>query len=274
MSKFLICPLCGSDLAQNGTALRCPAGHSFDKSSAGYVHLMPANQLHAKNPGDDASMVEARAAFLSAGWYSPLRDALAARISALLPENGALLDAGCGEGWYTAGICAARPDLAVCAVDLSKYALRRAAKRLPGAELALCSVYRLPVKTGCLDGLMDVFSPVAPEEYARVLKPDGLFFYVTPAQRHLWELKQVLYPTPYENKAEAVDYPGFTRLEVVPVRYRVTLDSQAQIEALFRMTPYYYRTPAAGRAALAGLDRLECALEFDLHILRKNTEQN
>jgi hypothetical protein len=49
---------------------------------------------------------------------------------------------------------------------------------------------------------------------------------------------------------------------------------QEQIQALFRMTPYCHRTPAAGRAALAQLDRLECALEFDLHILEKNPEQN
>lgn len=274
MSRFFICPLCGSPLKRTGTALRCGGGHSFDISAAGYVHLMPANRLHAKKPGDGADMVAARAEFLSAGWYGPLREALAREIGSSLPQNGALLDAGCGEGWYTAGVAEARPDLNLCAVDLSKYALRRAAKRLKNAELALCSVYHLPVADRCMDGLMDVFSPVAPEEYARVLKPGGLFFYVTPAKRHLWELKQVLYPTPYENKAETVDYPGFVRRGIIPVRYRVTLDSQEQIQALFRMTPYVHRTQAAGREALAKLNRLECALEFDLHILQKSLEQN
>ena len=45
---------------------------------------------------------------------------------------------------------------------------------------------------------MNCFSPLAIEEFRRVLSPGGAFVYVVPSEKHLWELKQVLYdrPTP------------------------------------------------------------------------------
>ena len=130
MSTPFVCPLCGGPFARTDRALRCQKGHSFDISAAGYVHLMPANRLHAKNPGDDAGMVAARAEFLSAGWYAPLREALAARIAADLPKNGTLLDAGCGEGKYTCDVLnavkAAGKTADILGIDISKDALMAA----------------------------------------------------------------------------------------------------------------------------------------------------
>ena len=76
-------------------------------------------------------MVAARAAFLERGYYAPLRQALEELVleaSAHL-EGPVLLDSGCGEGYYTAGMFRAleraghRPRAA--GIDISKYALRR-----------------------------------------------------------------------------------------------------------------------------------------------------
>ena len=111
--SFFRCPLCAAPLTRGERAYVCPGGHSFDRSAAGYVHLLPANRKHSQNPGDDKAMVAARSAFLEKGYYSPLREALcglALRDTADLPAP-ALLDSGCGEGYYTAGIYAARAGL-------------------------------------------------------------------------------------------------------------------------------------------------------------------
>ena len=100
------CPLCGSPLTQEERGCICPARHSFDRAAAGYVHLLPPNRMHSKAPGDDREMVAARAAFLERGYYAPLRQALEELVleaSAHL-EGPVLLDSGCGEGYYTAGM--------------------------------------------------------------------------------------------------------------------------------------------------------------------------
>ena len=108
-------------------------------------------------------------------------------------------------------------------MDLSKAAARKAAKRCSSAEIAVSSVYRLPIPAASVDLLINCFSPLATGEFARVLKPGGHFLYVVPGPKHLWELKSILYDEPYENEEKRETYPGFHLMEVEPVEMSFTL---------------------------------------------------
>ena len=169
VTSLFRCPLCSAPLSRGEPGYLCPSGHCFDVAAAGYTHLLPANRKHSKNPGDDKAMVAARSAFLDRGYYAPLRDALCARAAKeckALPSP-ALLDSGCGEGYYTAGLyqalTAAGCAPKIAGVDISKFALRRAAKRLPQGEFAVASVYHLPLADESVDALVNVFSPLSAE---------------------------------------------------------------------------------------------------------------
>lgn len=272
MSLFL-CPLCAAPLTREAGTYRCPAGHSFDLAKEGYVHLLPPNQKHSALPGDDRDMVLARRDFLSRGYYQPLLNTLCSRILALSGENPALLDAGCGEGWYTAGVCQAlraagkRPRAA--GTDISKFALRTAARREKEAEFAVASSYRLPLADGRVDILLNCFSPLALEEFRRVLRPGGYFLYVVPGAEHLWEMKQILYEKPYPNEEKETPYEGFRYREIVPVDGTIALERREDIQNLFRMTPYFWKTPRAGAERLEALDRLELRTSFRVHVFEK-----
>ena len=89
MSLF-VCPVCGLGLTEADGRRRylCGRGHSFDRAAAGYVHLLPANRMHSRDPGDDKGMAAARNRFLSGDWYAPLRDRLADLASLLLCAGG------------------------------------------------------------------------------------------------------------------------------------------------------------------------------------------
>ena len=102
--SIFACPLCGEKLAIDEQVYRCTSGHCFDKAKEGYVNLLPANRQHASAPGDDKDMVKARTAFLDSGRYTPLKEALCALAAKYAGERTALLDAGCGEGYYTEGL--------------------------------------------------------------------------------------------------------------------------------------------------------------------------
>ena len=267
------CPLCGGPLWEIPQGLRCPKGHSFDRAKEGYVHLLPVGQKHSLSPGDDKAMVAARRAFLDKGWYAPLREALAALAVAYTGSEPVVLDAGCGEGYYTVGIRGAPVSAGkaphVAGFDISKFAVQKAAKRCPELDLAVASAYHLPVADGAVDLLLNVFSPLAIEEFRRVLKPGGYYLYVVPAAHHLWELKEVLYDAPYLNEEKETPYEGFSYEKIVPVSYTVHLPNQEDIQALFQMTPYAWKTPGAGKARLAALTELDCQVDFRVHVFKK-----
>ena len=53
-------------------------------------------------------------------------------------------------------------------------------------------------------------------------------------------------------------------MEKKRISYRITLDSQEDIQSLFSMTPYYYRTAASQKERLSALDKLETTVDFEL----------
>ena len=272
MSLFL-CPICHKPLVREQTRYVCPDRHSYDIASAGYVHLLPANQKHSLAPGDDKNMASARNRFLNGGWYHPQQEAIAKHVVQQLPLSGTFFDSGCGEGYYTAEAKAALDEAGkqavACGIDISKYSLRWAAKRDKSIEFAVASAYHLPLPDRSVDFLLNCFSPLALSEFQRVIRPGGCFLYVVPAPKHLWELKQAVYDTPYENEEQTIPYEGFEYIQVERVEQRVMLPDSQTIQDLFGMTPYLWKTPKHGIERLKALDHLEVQTAFDLHLFRR-----
>ena len=268
------CPLCKTKLSENGRSLRCEHGHSFDISAEGYVHLLPANKMNSKVPGDSKEMAASRSAFLDKGYYEPLLKELERTMLELSKgEEPAMLDCGCGEGYYTSNIAKELknrfPKAKIAGFDISRPSVRRAAKRTKEVDFAVASVFDIPVSDESFDLLLNVFSPLSIEEYKRVLKDGGYYVYVVPAARHLWQLKAAIYDTPYENKEEDTPYEGFEHVETRRVRYEADIQTKEDIFALFQMTPYYWKTSAKGAEKLSAYESLKTEVAFDIHIYKK-----
>lgn len=263
---YFICPKCGSTLKEDGGACKCPAGHSFDKSREGYYNLLLGSSggVH----GDNKEMVEARRRFLCLGHYRPLAELVAEMAVKSIHAGGVMLDAGLGEGYYTE-IVAQRlaaeygvGAVSVIGFDISKDAVKRAAKRQGMTSLAVASSYHMPIKEASVDLVLNIFSPQAAEETQRVLKSSGKFLMVIPGEEHLFGLKEKVYDTPYKNAPENTDIEGFRLLEKRELRYTVSLDSAEDISALFLMTPYAYRTSKEGRERVLSLNTLSTEAHF------------
>ena len=123
---LFVCPLCKKQLnTDSGKSAVCPSGHSFDKSRKGYYNLLIGR---GGAHGDNKEMVIARRAFLERGLYEPLASFVAGSVAELIPFGGAVLDAGCGEGYYTQKISEA--GYKILGLDLSKFGVHTTAVRL------------------------------------------------------------------------------------------------------------------------------------------------
>lgn len=284
---MLVCPICKSRMSVSDDlrSLICTGEldglrrHCFDGGAGGYVSL-----CRNGGGGDSKDAVRARSGFLGAGYYSPAADALVETVAEYVKHDSLVIDAGCGEGYYSNRIVSAGYYL--FGADLSKFAVDSAAKAARRERLssnteavqsrtayAVASVFELPLSDGCADCVVNMFAPCAPEEYARVLKDDGILIVGGAGERHLVGLKQVLYDDVYLND-ERHDLPNesdgiFELVEKREVRFEITVTGRGDIDALFSMTPYYWRTSRDGRERLAACERLVTEVAFDLSVYRK-----
>ena len=262
----LICPLCGTELMRDDRTYRCQNRHSFDIARQGYVNLLTVQQKHSLHPGDTAQQVMARRAFLEGGYYRPIIDTLL-QTARDFSCAGPILDVGCGEGYYSSRLAEGIGG-ELLGLDISKEAVRYAAGAYKNATWVCTTAARLPVEDHSAGLLTSLFALTLPEEFHRVLRPDGYFFQVLAAQDHLLGLKSIIYPRLFQKEKDSVpDLPGFTLVKSLPIRFPFTVEGDA-VQQLLSMTPHVYRISKAGAEALANTPRLTDTASCVLNVYR------
>ena len=273
MSITLRCPVCRNPLQAMENGVGCPDNHRFDRARQGYLHLLPSNRMRSKSPGDDKQMVQARSQFLDSDCYKPVSSVLTEATIRLMNDNPqpAILDAGCGEGYYTANIKDAMPGASVCGVDISKPAILACCRRRKDIQWLVASVSDLPIVDRSVDVIVSVFSRCDWQEFARVLKPGGHVLVLAPGQNHLQELREAIYeevrPYPVDKVVQDLPKP-FSLVGNQPVTGEMQLDSsQQQILDLLAMTPHYWHIKPSQREHLEQRQALKCRFDMKLYTI-------
>ena len=269
-----ICPICATalDFIANENTYRCGNRHSFDVAREGYVNLLPVQYKHSSEPGDSKTMLNARRAFLEAGYYQALAQAIALLVSLNANSQALrLLDVGCGEGYYLRQLRQHYPAALTIerhGMDIAKAAIAAAAKKDPTANYCVASAQRLPYADGYFDVISRVFAPSNAAELQRVLKPAGHLLLVTPGPRHLTQLKDFIY-TDVKEHPETAELPtGFERLTSQRISRWITPDRD-QRAALLQMTPFAWRATPESQQAIAEPETLAIETDFILTLARK-----
>ena len=282
MSNILACPVCKLPLNQTAPkTYTCPNNHTFDIAKQGYVNLLLSSQ-GPKELGDSREMFLHRRQFLNAGFYNPISDhvnaLLQTQLSQTYRESISLLDAGCGEGFYTHRLqtfltqTLPTTPLDIVGIDISKFGIQIAAKRDLALTFAVASVADLPIQTDALDFIVSFFSPVNYQEFSRVLKPGGQLITVKAGSNHLYALRQLIYANqaePLQDKASAKYSHHFLLTQSSEVSYQITLKNQADISNLALMTPYSWHFDPETKLRLAQLTELQTPIEVSLKLFTK-----
>lgn len=259
-----LCPLCQFPLTLNQRQYQCSNNHSFDLAKEGYVNLLPVQQKKSLDPGDNSEMMQARRAFLQAGWYKPVAQQVASMLQPYSPQQ--LLDLGCGEGYYSGLLHQQLTPQQLHGIDISKAAIRFAAKHYPQAQFAVASAYQLPFAAGQFDAIIRIYAPSLLSELQRVLKVGGYLLTVTPAPEHLLQIKQALYSEVKLHSNAMAELDGFQHLQRQRLSFTLDKLSAADLSHLITMVPLGWKFNNETRANFINSQpAIQCDFYFDLY---------
>jgi len=185
----LLCPVraCGRPLNQVEKRVVCANGHSFDFSRHGYLNLLQPQDKRSKLPGDSREVVAARRRLHDRGVSQAHMEAIAGLLN--LHAGDALLDVGCGDGFYLGSLSGQSGCLA-CGIDISASAVEAAARRYPACQWIVANADRaIPYAACSFSIVLSITGRMHPSEFQRVLHPGGRLLVAVAAADDLIELR-------------------------------------------------------------------------------------
>jgi 23S rRNA (guanine745-N1)-methyltransferase len=261
---------CALPLDRRGPAWACARGHAFDIARSGYVSLLQPQDRRSLDAGDAREAIEARARLLSAGIGATIVQAFVEQAAALVA--GPVVDLGCGSGDALAALAgrAAQPGPYV-GIDLSAFAIDRAARRFPAATWVVANAdRRLPLLDSSVALVLSLHARRNPAECARVLAPGGHLLIGVPAADDVIELRAAVQGQRVErDRVEAIVAEHDADFHVVD---RSTTREQHRLAAdrlrdVLQGTYRGNRTSAAAR--IEPLDALAVTFASEVIVLRR-----
>ncbi|WP_028864056.1 23S rRNA (guanine(745)-N(1))-methyltransferase [Psychromonas aquimarina] len=271
MTPF-ICPLCRTAFSKTNNTQICTNNHHFDIAKEGYLNLLPVNAKNSKNPGDNKEMMQARRAFLNSDGYLPLAEKVSELVCACLQdkEQAQILDLGCGEGYYTALLAKQLPEqFVINGLDISKVAVRYAAKRYKSINFCVASAYDVPLPDNSVDALIRIYAPSLNSELQRLIKAEGYLITVTPAPRHLQQLREKIYQQVNEHAIENSAPSGFIKVEQINLNYPLQTDDPETVKNLINMTPFSWKFNEQKMQELLAEKNWSIECDFNIEIYQK-----
>lgn len=262
-----LCPLCRRSMSLTNKSFSCVNKHSFDQAKEGYVNLLPVQHKHSKNPGDNKAMVNARRAFLTEGYYQPLIGYLLKLYQKFGDKNKAVFDAGCGEGYYTHQH--KHVTNSVYGIDIAKNAVRIAAKNHKDCFFSVGTLSQLPFENNFFGWIFSIYAPILEQEFSRVLTVNGYLITVTPAENHLFELKELIYRKANKHDISKTPIKFLTLMSEYRLNYTMQFSQNGDLINLLAMTPFAFKASDKLLDILKEKIDFSCQADFLIRLYKK-----
>lgn len=264
------CPICQQPLSLKQTTWSCSNNHRFDCAKEGYVNLLPVQKKRSKDPGDNKEMMFARREFLNKGYYQAMSDKVNQLAAQYAPNAIQGLDIGCGEGYYSSRLqqkMLSRGEFALNGVDISKSALKYAAKRYREIDFCVASSFEMPFDDNSFDFMLRIYAPSLDSELRRVAKKDAVLTTVSAGPKHHFTLKELIYDSPRLHPDMVSQIAGFKHIHSERVEQLLLLSDAIDIQHFLAMTPYNWKFTAEQKLELMAKP-FSCELDFKIEVFQ------
>lgn len=266
---------CFQLLSQRDNGLFCPAGHHFDRAKQGYWNLLQPQDRRSSKPGDSDEAVLARQRWLARGYAINLVNILRpwTQFGPVEPAAGQrrILDLGCGEGSFGPALFPGDAN-GYCGIDLSKRAIKLAARTWPEATWVLANADRtLPAADASVNRIVSLFGRRPANEIDRVLTPGGICLIAVPGEDDLIELRDEIQATGirrsrWETVVNEMSTAGLEYVDHQLWQQQVALEANSIADAL-AMT--YRAVRHSQQRRLGSLSAMNVTLSADIILLRQ-----
>ncbi|MDO4814855.1 MAG: methyltransferase domain-containing protein [Gemella sp.] len=225
------CPKCRKTAKINDKSLKCVENHSYDFSKKGYIHLIN----NYKDSKYDEKLFEARNYVFSNGFYNHILEGISGVIKDLQVQT--ILDLGCGEGYYIKELKESYPETYFYGLDNAKSAIEYAMKHDKVNPYMLANLANIPFADKTVDVILNILSPANYDEFARVLKDEGIIIKLIPSSNYLKEIRNVLEIKDYSNQETIDQLEKFTNIEKRSLVSKTFELTKEDARNFLRMTP-------------------------------------
>jgi len=271
--------MCRNPLNAHASGVNCINNHHFDRARQGYINLLLGHKKRSLNPGDDKIMVKARSDFLGSGYYAAIANTITRIVVDLTADikRPIIVDAGCGEGYYTNKIKQSIACSDVIGFDISKLGIQSCSKKNKTIQWLVASVNDVPLLDHQADIIISAFSRCNWQEFGRLLKHGGTVLVVGPLTNHLLELREAIYEQvhTYTNNKFLQDLPEcFLLHHSETLQRKMRIFNAKTILNLLSMTPHYWRISIKQKEKLLKLNSLICTYHVHLSQIQYTLHSN
>ena len=178
-----------------------------------------------------------------------------------------VFDAGCGEGFYTHQYKSDNNQ--VYGIDISKSAVKIAAKRYKDCNFSVGTLSHLPFADNSIGWINSIYAPILENEFSRVLQHQGYLLTVTPAEKHLIELKSLIYIDAKEHDTSKDPIEHLTLISEEKLNYTMDFNNSDDIINLLSMTPFAFKASTQVIKELKNKQSFSCQADFLIRLYKK-----
>ena len=155
-------------------------------------------------------------------------------------------------------------------LDISRAAVRSASKKYKEISFCVASAFELPVGDNSLDVILRIYAPSLESELYRAIKKGGFLITVTPGERHLYQLREIIYQEIHNHREEPSELKNFTLKDQIKLNYSLMINEVETIKNLLDMTPFGWKISVENRERLFKLNNWIIDCDFNIEIHQKN----